>query len=178
MTIRPSSLPRKGAQIVAPGRLALYGILTLFAAIFILPFVWQLGGSLKTPAELATGSFSLFPAVPQWENYAEVFRRAPIATWFANSVVIAVLGTLGLAGVATVFAGMAFGQATCTQAATTNIIRAEGTTEQVAPITITCTSSCCMNVVFPLPAIPKTCGGNKWRATKRKRKKLIGNGTQ
>jgi multiple sugar transport system permease protein len=95
MTIRPSSLPRKGAQIIAPGRLALYGILTLFAAIFILPFVWQLGGSLKTPAELATGSFSLFPAVPQWENYAEVFRRAPIATWFANSVVIAVLGTLG-----------------------------------------------------------------------------------
>ena len=84
MTIRPSSLPRKGVQIVAPGRLALYGILTLFAAIFILPFVWQLGGSLKTPAELATGSFSLFPAVPQWENYAEVFRRAPIATWFAR----------------------------------------------------------------------------------------------
>ena len=35
MTIRPSSLPRKGAQIIAPGRLALYGILTLFAAIFI-----------------------------------------------------------------------------------------------------------------------------------------------
>jgi len=67
---------------------------------------------------------------------------------------------LGLAGVATVFAGMAFGQATCTQAATTNIIRAEGTTEQVAPITITCTTTAAAGTgslqVFLSPALPIT----------------------
>lgn len=49
---------------------------------------------------------------------------------------------LGLAGVATAFAGMAFGQAaTCAApAATTTIIRAEGTAEAVAPVTFVCTT--------------------------------------
>ena len=55
MTTKLSTDSRKGLQIISPGRLALYGALTLFAALFILPFVWELGGSLKTPAELATG---------------------------------------------------------------------------------------------------------------------------
>jgi len=46
----------------------------------------------------------------------------------------------GLAGTALVFAGMAFGQATCTSPTSqTNIIRAEGTTEQVAALTFVCT---------------------------------------
>jgi hypothetical protein len=46
----------------------------------------------------------------------------------------------GLAGAAAAFAGMAFGQATCTaNAAPTNIVRAEGTTELIAPTSFTCT---------------------------------------
>jgi hypothetical protein len=68
---------------------------------------------------------------------------------------------LGLAGAAITFAGMAFGQATCTQSSTTNIIRAEGTTEQVAPITITCTggggvAGTASLQVFLSPALPVT----------------------
>jgi hypothetical protein len=46
----------------------------------------------------------------------------------------------GLAGAAVAFAGMAFGQATCAaNAVPTNIVRAEGTTELIAPTTFTCT---------------------------------------
>ena len=63
MTTKLSADSQKGLQIASPGRLALYGTLTLFAALFILPFAWELGGSLKTPAELATGSFNLFPEI-------------------------------------------------------------------------------------------------------------------
>lgn len=69
----------------------------------------------------------------------------------------------GLAGVATMFAGMAFGQATCAQTATTGIIRAEGTTELVAPIVITCTAGAGGSVagtgslqVFLSPTLPVT----------------------
>jgi len=68
----------------------------------------------------------------------------------------------GLAGVATLFAGMAFGQGTCTQTSVTNIIRAEGTAEQVAPITINCTATALAAVgsgslqVFLSPALPVT----------------------
>ena len=61
MTTRLNTDSDKGLQMISPSRLALYGTLTLFAALFALPFVWQLGGSLKTPAELASGSFNLSP---------------------------------------------------------------------------------------------------------------------
>jgi len=71
---------------------------------------------------------------------------------------------LGLASVATAFAGMAFGQATCAASATTNIIRAEGTTELVAPLTITCSVAGAVTSaagtaslqVFLSPALPVT----------------------
>ena len=47
----------------------------------------------------------------------------------------------GLAGVATVFAGMAFGQATCgSPTAAPAIIRAEGTAEQLPTLAFTCTA--------------------------------------
>jgi len=47
---------------------------------------------------------------------------------------------IALAGVATVFAGMAYGQATCTTASANPIfVRAEGNTEQVADTNILCT---------------------------------------
>ena len=67
---------------------------------------------------------------------------------------------IGLASAAVVFAGMAFGQSTCTSSATTNIIRAEGTTEQVAPITITCNGAGASGTaslqVFLSPSLPIT----------------------
>lgn len=82
------------ASFISPYRITVYGVLTLLSAIFLLPFVWQVGSSLKTPAELVSGSFNLFPAIAQWENYLEVFRRAPVSTWFMNSLFMSVVGTV------------------------------------------------------------------------------------
>jgi len=39
--------------MISPRRVAVYAALTLFSLLFLLPFVWQLGTSLKTPAEIA-----------------------------------------------------------------------------------------------------------------------------
>jgi len=73
----------------------------------------------------------------------------------------------GLAGVATVFASMAFGAsvpATCAATATSNVIRTEGTSENVAPLVITCSTSAGNETpagtanlqVFISPALPVT----------------------
>ena len=67
----------------------------------------------------------------------------------------------GLAGVATVFAGMAFGQATCsTPASNANFVPVEATAAQVAQLTFTCTGATAgalINVqVFVSPALPIT----------------------
>jgi hypothetical protein len=68
---------------------------------------------------------------------------------------------LGLASTAIVFAGMAYGQGTCTAGSvSTNIIRAEGTTEQIAPITIDCGAGGVAGTlslqVFLSPSLPIT----------------------
>jgi len=68
---------------------------------------------------------------------------------------------LGLAGTAITFAGMAFGQSTCAGGAPqTNIIRAEGTAEQVGQLIVTCTGSGVAGTgslqVFVSPSLPVT----------------------
>jgi hypothetical protein len=67
----------------------------------------------------------------------------------------------GLAGSAVVFAGMAFGQATCSgPASNANFVPVEATTAQVAPLTFTCTGATAgakINVqVFLSPTLPIT----------------------
>jgi hypothetical protein len=67
----------------------------------------------------------------------------------------------GLAGVAVVFAGVAYGQGTCTAGTpATNIIRAEGTTELIAPVVFTCTAGGVAGTLnlqmFLSPALPIT----------------------
>jgi len=68
---------------------------------------------------------------------------------------------LGLAGLATTFAGLSFGQATCTGAASNaNFVPVEATAAQVAQLTFTCsgaTAGALMNLqVFISPSLPIT----------------------
>jgi len=37
----------------------------------------------------------MFPAVPQWQNYARVFEKVPFLLWTRNTLYLVVLGTLG-----------------------------------------------------------------------------------
>ncbi len=67
--------------------------LTLSAVAFtlILPFVWMVLTSLKPLAEV--GDSSWLPSAFQWENYAEVFRTIPFATFYHNSLFVACWAT-------------------------------------------------------------------------------------
>ncbi|MCC7490823.1 MAG: carbohydrate ABC transporter permease [Fimbriimonadaceae bacterium] len=51
------------------------------------PFLWMLGTSLKTFEE--TTNLWPWPAVPQWQNYAEAWRAAPFGRYFLVSTVTA-----------------------------------------------------------------------------------------
>ena len=70
----------------------------LLAALMIYPVVWMLSGSLKTQAELFKSSLSLIPASWRWANFSEGwqgFGGNTFATFFKNSFMISILGTLG-----------------------------------------------------------------------------------
>ncbi|NLE45967.1 MAG: carbohydrate ABC transporter permease [Chloroflexi bacterium] len=75
--------------------LPLYVLLLLLAFVFMFPFFWTLSSSLKATWELTNFPPSLFPEVPQWQNYPYVFERAPFWTWMQNTITVVVWATLG-----------------------------------------------------------------------------------
>jgi multiple sugar transport system permease protein len=77
------------------GNIGVYLTLVFLALLFGVPFLWTVLTSLKTPAEIFVYPPKFMPDVPQWTNYIEIWSRAPLATFFLNSVVVAVMGMLG-----------------------------------------------------------------------------------
>ena len=75
----------------------LYLVITAGAIIFMLPFLFALTSSLKTPQELRVFPPAFLPAVPQWNNYPSLFELAniPYGTWYVNSVIITLSATVG-----------------------------------------------------------------------------------
>lgn len=71
-------------------------VMIILSIIFLFPFFWTVMSSLKQPYEIFNFPPSLFPAIPQWKNYATVFEIAPFAHWILNSVFVVVAGTLGV----------------------------------------------------------------------------------
>lgn len=60
------------------------------AAVFSLPVFWVLVTSLKKPHEFAGSPFQIFPADPQWANYATALRLSDLPRYGTNSLVLAV----------------------------------------------------------------------------------------
>lgn len=73
----------------------LYLVLTLGVIAMLMPFVWMLLGSFKTNAEIRQNPTQFLPQNPTLDNYTQLFGRLDFATYFTNSVVVAVFVTLG-----------------------------------------------------------------------------------
>lgn len=96
---------RAGRRIA--GRVATYALLTLLAVPFVFPVYWMVVSGLKPLGEVFANPPSLWPADPQWGNYAQPFRDGPFARQFLNSFYIAALSTIGVLAVSSL-AGYAF----------------------------------------------------------------------
>jgi ABC-type glycerol-3-phosphate transport system permease component len=73
----------------------LLSLLILGGVLMMVPFIWMIATSLKTRAEVFLMPPTLFPLVPQWHNYADMWNALPFATFFVNSIKIATLNTIG-----------------------------------------------------------------------------------
>jgi multiple sugar transport system permease protein len=75
-------------------RIVLYLVLIAIAIFFILPMFIVLGTSLKAGPEVFTDT-GLIPADPGVENYEALFAGdASFFTWFTNSAIVSVVGTI------------------------------------------------------------------------------------
>ena len=72
---------------------ALWGLTDVVViALALVPVLWIVSLSLKTPATLTDGAF--FPTHPSFSNYRGIFHTTLFTRSFLNSIGIAVLSTL------------------------------------------------------------------------------------
>lgn len=61
--------------------------------ISVVPVIWVVFSSFKTNSEILSSAFGL-PAQLRWDNYVAAFKVAPITTFYGNSILVAVMGTM------------------------------------------------------------------------------------
>ena len=89
------------------GRFGLHLVAILLGIILLLPFYWAVSSSLKQMNEVRQIPPIWFPSVPQWHNYADVWRVRLWGDWFSNTVFITIVPTIGVI-FSTSMAGYAF----------------------------------------------------------------------
>ena len=69
-------------------------MLVVVAALFVYPFWWMLVNSLNTAAQVF-GKPTLLPRAWRFANYVEIFKVQPFARHLMNSIIVALIGTVG-----------------------------------------------------------------------------------
>jgi len=74
----------------------LYLVVIMACLFFILPVVWTVISSLKPEADIQSYPPAWIPRELTLSNYRTVLTKFPYFTWMANSLIVAVAGTLGI----------------------------------------------------------------------------------
>ncbi|WP_316783295.1 carbohydrate ABC transporter permease [Streptomyces sasae] len=73
----------------------LYGALLLCALLTLLPFVWVLGGSLRSLDEIRSDPGAWLPHHVTLDNFVRLFRTQGFDRFLVNSVVVAIMVVVG-----------------------------------------------------------------------------------
>jgi multiple sugar transport system permease protein len=79
--------PERGGK--GPGQWTVYALLVVLSGLFSIPFLWLVLTSLRPSEEIFAPGF--WPSTITAENYADVFRYAPVFRWLLNSVIVSLL---------------------------------------------------------------------------------------
>lgn len=74
----------------------LYLVVIMACLFFILPVAWTVISSLKPEADIQSYPPAWIPRELTLSNYRTVLSKFPYFTWMANSLIVAVAGTLGI----------------------------------------------------------------------------------
>ncbi len=71
-------------------------IMMMFAIAMILPFVWMISTSFKTPAEVFVFPIQWFPSDPVWEHHVKVWTGSQsFVIYYMNSLKISIISMIG-----------------------------------------------------------------------------------
>ena len=76
-------------------QVVLYALAIAASILFVLPFLWTIGTSLKPINELYMYPPTFVPENPRWTNYKDVFTLAPFGRFLVNSAIVTLLAVVG-----------------------------------------------------------------------------------
>jgi len=93
---RPQVTTRKrGSAKYVGQKVFIYVALIVVTLVVLIPILWMLTTSLKTNVEASTFPPTLFPAVPQWHDFSDVFTAVPFLTYLLNTIFYTAAVTAG-----------------------------------------------------------------------------------
>ncbi len=72
-----------------------FSLLFLGALLFLFPFFWMISTSLRGSEELFLYPPNLIPHKPFFQNYLDIWGKAPFGIYFFNSIVVTSMITMG-----------------------------------------------------------------------------------
>jgi ABC-type glycerol-3-phosphate transport system permease component len=94
----PKSHPsgfEKGRLSKHLGKVGAYLVVLAASAIMILPYLWMISTSLKDMEQAFAYPPRWLPDPAIWANFVTIFQKVPLARYMWNTLVIAVLATVG-----------------------------------------------------------------------------------
>lgn len=82
-------------QLNRLGDIGTYAVYLLVLAFFLMPLIWLLSLSVRTPPEVYIGEIRLIPHEPTIENYVTVLQNDLFPGYLWNGLKLSVLGALG-----------------------------------------------------------------------------------
>lgn len=77
-------------RLFSTWKVLVYVLLTLYAIVTLVPFLWALSASFKPLSEIVTGKPNFLPQNFTLDNYKQIFLQEPLfLRWLFNSVIIA-----------------------------------------------------------------------------------------
>ena len=70
-------------------RILLYFVVSLICIVILYPYFVMFLTALKSREEIFSPNGTIFPQVWHWSNFTEIFKRAPMAQYMLNSIIIA-----------------------------------------------------------------------------------------
>jgi multiple sugar transport system permease protein len=83
-------------------RAAAYAVLVTLALVVLFPFYWMTITSFKSEVQMRSVVSMFWPKPIVTENYRQLLSKTDFATWYGNSVFVAVSSTLVATGVGTI----------------------------------------------------------------------------
>lgn len=95
----PSSAPLKASarlKLLEWNKLIVTLIMTFFGILMVVPFIWMISTSFKTPADVFVYPVKWLPNPFNWEHHVKVWTGdKSFATYYLNSLKVSVISTIG-----------------------------------------------------------------------------------